>query len=134
MSIKGLTDRGMAFPEIGQIRKGAQKGEKSPGKDLTYFRVTFDEREQKAAETFRAVYGDQPDEIRVILPFDEIERMWDPFLEAYTAGRLVARSDGERFIYLVDTKTGELLVRDGYDVKTGKPRPYTDGMIVGKDY
>ena len=127
--IKGLTDRGMAFPEIGQIRKGAPKPERGPGKDLTFFRVTFDERETEATETFKRVYGEQPAEIRVILPFDEIDRMWEAWLEAYTAGRLVARSDGERFVYLVDTKTGEV------KVKNGQPfAPYSEDQVVGHDY
>src|SRR3990167_2989649 len=99
MAIKGLTDRGMAFPEIGQIRKGAPKTDKGyVGKDLDYLRVEFDEREVKAAETFNSVYEKKPHLIRIILPFNDINRMWDAYLEAYTAGRMVARSDGERFI------------------------------------
>ena len=42
MPIVGLTDRGMAFPQIGDIRKGEPKGENQPGKDLRWFRVEFD--------------------------------------------------------------------------------------------
>jgi hypothetical protein len=113
MPIKGLTDRGLSFPEIGQIRKGAPKPERGPGKDLQYFRVTFDEREQEAAQIFVDRYGTEPNEINIILPFNDIEQCWDAWLEAYTAGRMVARSDGERFVYLVDTKTGEVLVKNG---------------------
>lgn len=125
MPIKGLTDRGLAFPEIGQIRKGAPKGERGPGKDLDYFRVTFDEREQEAEKVFRAKYHDKPTEINIILPFNEIDRCWDAWLEAYTAGRMVARSDGERFLYLVDVATGEV------KVKNGEPfTPHRD--VVGK--
>lgn len=132
MAIKGLTDRSLSFPEIGQIRKGAKKtSEDRPGQDLTYFRVEFDEKETAAAETFLARYGAQPTEINVILPFNEIDRMWDAWLEAYTAGRMVARSDGEKFTYLVDTKTGAILVKGGIDVKTGQPRPYIEGQPVG---
>jgi hypothetical protein len=97
-----------------------------PGSDLTYFRVEFAEQEPDAAAEFKRIYGDQPREIRIILPFNEIERMWDAWLEAYTAGRLVARSDGERFIYLVDTRTGEVKVRNG-----APETPYKDGMVVG---
>lgn len=131
MPIIGLTDRGLAFPEIGQIRKGAKKNpnENRPGKDLTYFRVEFDEREQKTADAFIARYGEAPTEINVLLPFNEIERCWDAWLEAYTAGRMVARSDGEKFTYLVDTKTGEV------KVKGSQPHtPYTEGQVVGYDY
>lgn len=134
MAIKGLTDRGAAFPEIGQIRKGGKKGNNRPGKDLTYFRVEFDERETKAAETFQSVYGSQPTSIRIILPFDEIDRMWVAWLEAYTAGRMVARSDGEFIIYRVDSKTGEVIVKGGVDVRTGQPAPHPDNDIAGYDY
>jgi len=127
MPIKGLTDRGLAFPEIGQIRKGAPKDEKGyVGKDLSYFRVEFDEKESESQQIFTSVYGDQPKEINILLPFNEIERMWDAYLEAYTAGRMVARADGEKFIYLIDTKTGEVIVKDG------KPyREYKEDEPVG---
>ncbi len=129
MPIKGLSDRGLSFPEIGQIRKGAKKTEKRPGKDLQWFRVEFDEQEQETAGKFHQRYGDKPDEINIILPFDEIERCWDAWLEAYTAGRMVARSDGEKFTYLIDTETGEIIV------KGGEPHtPYKEDMSVGKDY
>ena len=124
MAIKGLTDRGSAFPEIGSIRKGAAKTANAPGKDLPYFRVEFDEKEQEAAQVFRAKYGEQPAEITIVLPFNEVEKMWDPWYEAYTAGRLVARSDGERFVYLINTQTGEQVVSNG--------EPYTPHReIVG---
>lgn len=126
MSIKGLSDRGMSFPEIGQIRKGAPKTENAPGKDLQYFRVTFDEQEVKAAETFKSAYGETPAEINILLFSDEIESSWQNWLEAYTAGRMVARSDGEKFIYLVDTNTGEIIVKDGQPYKK-----YVEGEPVG---
>lgn len=132
MPIKGLTDRGLSFPEIGQIRKGAKKSAKAPGKDLTYFRVEFDEREKKAAEIFTKVYGEQPTYIRIILPFDEIERMWDAWLEAYTAGMMVARSDGERYTYQISTDKdtfGDVLVLNGEPLI-----PYDEGEPAGHDY
>lgn len=131
MPIKGLTDRGLSFPEIGQIRKGAKKTGNRPGEDLQYFRVEFDEREQKAADEFRRIYGDKPVAIRVILPFNEIERMWDAWYEGYTAGRMVARADGEIFTYLLDSKTNRLLVKNGIDIETGMPRPFIEGNPVG---
>jgi hypothetical protein len=133
MPIKGLSDRGLAFPEIGQIRKGAKKSERAPGKDLTYFRVEFDELEKVAASNFRAAYKDQPTAIRILLPFNEIERTWDPWLEAYTAGRLVARSDGEWIVYQLDDM-GDLLVHNGVNVKTGERVPHPANGIAGNDY
>lgn len=130
MPIKGLTDRGLAFPEIGQIRKGDKKTDpRKPGKDLQYFRVVFAEQETEAQAEFERIYGAQPAEIKIILPFNEIERQWEAWLEAYTAGRMVARADGEHFIYLVDTATGAVLVKNGIDLKTGQPRPYVDGPV-----
>ncbi len=140
MAIKGLTDRGLSFPEIGQIRKGIKvKAKTKDGreieipKDLDYFRVEFAEAEQEAETTFRKTYGEKPTEIKIILPFNEIDRMWDPFLEAYVASRMIARSDGENVLYLVDGKTGEVLVKNGIDLKTGQRRPHPEDNLAGRD-
>jgi len=127
MPIKGLTNRKLSFPEIGQIRKGAPKGDKGQlGKDLTYFRVEFDEEETKAAAVFNKVYGSEPNAINILIPFNDIGQVFDAYLEAYTAGRMVARSDGEKFIYLIDTKTGEVIVKNGIPHTA-----YQEGMSVG---
>jgi hypothetical protein len=131
MGIKGLTDRGLALPEKGQIRKGAKKGERTIGKDLTYFRVEFDETEKKAASDFIATYGTQPTAIRIILPFNERDRMWDAWLEAYTAGRMIARSDGEFIQYQLDDRS-DLIVQNGMD-KNGNKVPHPANNIAGKD-
>lgn len=133
MAIKGLTDRNLSFPVIGHIRKGAPKEPNKPGKDLTYFRVEFDDAEVKAAQKFAAAYGDKPTFIRIILPFNEIKRMWDAWLEAYTAGRMVARADGEYYTYQIDTNTGDTIVKNGLDDQ-GNRRPYIEGEPAGKDY
>ena len=126
MPIKGLTDRGMSFPEIGIIRKGAKKTQNAPGRDLTYFRIEFDEREKEAEDLFRTVYGNEPTELNIILPFNEIERMWDAWYEAYTAGRMIARADGEKYIYRVNTTSGEIMV------KNSKPiTPFEEGEVIG---
>jgi hypothetical protein len=124
--IKGLTDRNLSFPEIGAIRKGAPKSERGTvGRDLKYFRVEFDEQETEAAKVFVAAYGHEPAEINILLPFNEIDRMWDAWLESYTAGRMIARSDGEYFIYLVDKTTGETLVKNGFD-RSGRKVAHKD--------
>lgn len=129
MAIKGLTDRGLAFPEIGQIRKGAPKQKNAPGKDLTYFRVEFAKGEDEAAELFAAAYPEEPREINIMLPFDEIDRQWEAYLEGYTAGRLVARSDGEKFLYWSDSESMKPKVINGEPYT-----PYKKDMVVGKDY
>jgi hypothetical protein len=101
MPIRGLTDRAASFPEIGQVRKGAPKPAdgKRPGADLTWFRVEFDEREVEAAATFKGEYGEQPDEINVLLPFNVVDENFDAWREAYVAGGLIHRCDGDRIQY-----------------------------------
>jgi len=159
--IKGLSDRGLAFPEIGKIRLGMKvknaQGVEYPT-DLTYFRVEFDESEGEAQQVFLNAYpGGQPKVMRVLLPYNELSRNWDAYYEAYTASRLVARSDGETILYWVNTKDGRTMVRDGKAVETiasdlyvmkdgqavvagairaeiGQPVPYVEGMVVGRDY
>lgn len=136
MPIIGLTDRDMDFPEIGRIRKG-KKVKNAEGKehpvDLRYFRFDLDAAETDAIRTINTIYGAEPTEIRVYLPFNEIERFWDPYLEAYTAGRMVARTDGKKFIQWIDTDTGSVKVMNGVDAN-GQVVPYNKDMIVGKDY
>ena len=121
MPIRGLTDRGVAFPQIGNIRKGEPKGENQPGKDLHWFRVELDQSEEQAAKDFAALYGDKPNGIVVIMPFDDIARVWDAWREAYTAGAMNHRCDGENVVYAINPKSGEIVVRNGVDVVTGQP-------------
>lgn len=123
--IKGYTDQKMmAFPKIGNIRKGEPKGKSKFPQDLDYFRVEFDEHEIKAGEIFLREYGPEPKEILIWLPYKEIDDCWEAWLEGYTAGALQARSDGEIYIFLREPDTGEVLIRDGIDIKTGVPRLY----------
>lgn len=131
MPIQGLSNRGLSFPQIGDIRKGAPKdpAKNMPGRDLHWFRVNFDAQEEEAAKLFLETFKPEPTDIDIVLPFDEIERCWDPWCEAYTAGRMVARSDGEYFVYWQDLQTGELKVQNGLD-KDGKPVPHQE--VVGK--
>lgn len=152
MPIKGLSDRGLAFPQIGVIRKGAPKEQNAPGRDLQFFRVEFDENEPAAAQTFKDVYGEKPTQIRIVFPFNEVDRVWDAWLEAYTASRLLARSDGETLIYW--RKDGRVLAAGGVSTVTevievpiriakdkyekrkielieGQPIRYIEGMVFG---
>ena len=113
MPIRGMTDRASQFPEIGSIRKGAKKAGNAPGPDLKYFRVEIDESQAQTARDFRAAYGAAPTELNIFLPFDDVERNFDTWLEAYTAGALVYRSDGESVLYELDPQTGERKVVNG---------------------
>jgi len=135
VSNKRLERSWPVFPRNRADPQGSQRrpNQNKPGADLSYFRVEFDERETKAAETFNEIYKEykgQPTAIRIILPFDEIERMWDAWLEAYTAGRMVARADGEYYVYLIDTDTGECWSRMDRS-QNQFARPYHDDQPVG---
>ena len=112
MPIPGLRDeRALSFPKIGDIRKGAKKlpnGQMGP--DLTYFRYAPIEKEELAEATFHEVYGDEPREIKVFLPFDEIGRNFEVYMERHTAGALQCRGDiegGKCFMWR-DKATGEM--------------------------
>jgi hypothetical protein len=117
MPIKGLTDQPKQFKEIGQLRKGAPKpkDQQRPGADLTYFRATFEEGEDKAVAMFHDAYGDEPREINIRLPFDTVEENFDAWQEAYVQSGLIHRCDGEYVQYEIDPRTGEVLVMDGLD-------------------
>jgi hypothetical protein len=109
--IAGLTDRAPSFREIARLRKGSPKSQGL--KDLTYFRPDFRPDEKAAAATFKQYYGDQPTMINVRLAFPTVEQNWDASLEAYNTTGLLAKTDGVKFIYLRDNKTGRVIVRDG---------------------
>ncbi len=123
MPIKGLTDREMKFPKIGDIRKGEPKGKSKFPKDLDYFRVEIDELEVTAKELFLQHYGPEPKKIDIWLPYREINRCWDANYEAYVAGAMIARSDGETYQFLRDTD-GKMIVSDGLHVETGLAVPF----------
>jgi hypothetical protein len=93
MPIKGLTDQQAQFPRVGVLRKGAAKAGNAPGADLKYFRFT--DADDKAAADFKAVYGDAPVAIRVLLPYRAPEENFHAWLEEYTASSLIRRCDGE---------------------------------------
>ncbi len=123
MPIKGMTDQAPSFPQIGVIRKGAPKpkDEKRPGKDLKHFRVEFDGKEAEAADTFANAYGPTPAEINILIPFDQIDRNWEAWREAYVAGAMIHRCDGENVVYALNPKTGEVLIHSGRSVETHQP-------------
>jgi len=132
MPIKGLTDRHAKFPEIGRIRKGgaaprdAQGRTTRIGPDLTYFRVEFDERETEATAIFEKHYGTaaegKPDEIDILLPFATVDENFEAWREAYLAGGMIHRCDGEWVQYEYDPKIGGPSVKGGIDVATGERR------------
>ena len=106
MPIKGLSDRDSVdprFKEIGRLRKGAVKSGNRPGKDLEYFRFVPDNGRADIAEAFRKAYGDKPDHLEVLFPFDRMERVFGSYREDYGANNLCKlRCDGENWIDWID--------------------------------
>lgn len=103
MPIIGLTDRGASFPQIGILRKGAQKPERGPGRDLKHFR--FDTDDTDAAGRFRTVYGDEPTSVRCYLPFPAVAENFEAWQEHWTAGALQHRCDGQTCVLWLDPRT-----------------------------
>jgi hypothetical protein len=131
MPIKGIADRAEGgFAQIGVIRKGGRKIKKyservhreveTIGPDLHYFRVEFDERDTETAQEFERVFGKQPTDIMIFLPFPELERCWEYWIETYNAGSLVHQCDGEYIHYAINPATGDKLVTNWISVKTGE--------------
>lgn len=94
--------REASFPLIGKLRKGGVRPEsgKAPGKDLTYFR--FDSDDAHAQKCFTAAYGDQPAQVNVFLPHQTAAANFSCWQEAYVAGGLTHRCDGETCVIWLD--------------------------------
>ena len=117
MPIIGATDAQASFPPVGSIRKGGKKVDGRMGKDLDHYRIDPLEGYEGMAEAIHESLGtDKPRSIPVVFPFNEIERVWDAWLEGYKGGRMMAQSDGEIYHYLVDGLTGKVLVSSGVAV------------------
>lgn len=94
MPIKGLTDNGAAFPRIGELRKGGVKSDpKRPGPDLDYFRFTSSV--PGVENRFGSIYGKEPQSVNVFLPYHTTEENFEAWKEAWVAGGLQHRCDGE---------------------------------------
>ena len=97
MPIKRLqrTEGQPQFPNIGKLRKGGERPAtgKAPGKDLEYFRFTSDD--ERAMTMFEAAYGKEPQAINVYLPMPTTDENFSSWQEAWVAGGLQHRCDGE---------------------------------------
>lgn len=120
MPIANLTNVPKSFLKLGQIRKGAPKGQNMPGKDLDYFRVTYlkGNSSLQIENAFRSVYGEKPDALNVRFADHEIESVWDANYECYKQGGLVAKAGstvdrGLYWIFYREPVTMETLISDG---------------------
>lgn len=117
MPIVGLTDVVTPrLPSLGKLRKGAEKPERGPGRDLEYFR--FDGVKPEINEAFEAVYGSAPGALTVYLPFQTADENFATWQEEWAAGGLVHRCDGRSMT----------IWREGAGFTRGaKPCPYYTG-------
>lgn len=102
MPIKGLTDRVTpSYPMLGKLRKGGEKQNRTKdgkeyqiyGLELDHFRFTSERAEVVTA--FQAVYGEAPKLVTCFLPYKGLESNFSTWKEAWKAGGLVHRCDGE---------------------------------------
>lgn len=112
MPIKRLAGRGMQLPEIGKLFKGAPKETRQKdgreyqtfGRELDHWR--FESDQKHVAEAFFDVFGATPRDLPVYLPFRKADENFQAWREAYTAGGLDHRCDGETCTVWLDKKTG----------------------------
>jgi len=125
MPIAGLTDRASVrprFTDLGKIRKGT-KDKQGDMIDLSYFRFIGASPEIQAA--FETVYGQEPQAIRILLPYRTMEENWDTSMEEWGESGLIHRCNGvlmTQWLRLPE-KTYE---RDS-EMLQQKPCPYASG-------
>lgn len=112
MAIKGITDQGAGFLQIGKLFKGDKKQKKTGqngdyeifGKELDYWRFESDIPIIK--EAFDKAFPGKPRELPVYLPFTTKDENWQTCKEAYTSGAMQHRCDNEVCSVWLDVKTG----------------------------
>lgn len=126
MSIDNVTDLSAAYPRQAVIRKGGPKkkvwSEKYNkdiwvvGDDLDHFR--FDKAKPEVMAKFKEVYGDEPREINVYLPFGTKDQNFDAWMKEYGAGGLKVKCTRPE-----NREGGIVLWQDGNGMFQTEPRP-----------
>lgn len=97
MPILGLTER-PRLPRLGKIRLGLkveQEGRATYPKAVDFF---------VCPPEVTAVFGDEPKELQIVFPNDDIDGAASHWYRAYSQRGLVCKGDGERADRLVDMK------------------------------
>jgi len=102
MPIVGYTDAAATFfgdglPLIGKIRKGDEKPENKPGKDLDHFRVVFEAQFEHLMPEWERIYGPEPREFGMVYLFgDELDEVFSSWMEEWGASEtLYHRCDSQ---------------------------------------
>jgi len=103
--IDGVSDKRW-LPRLGKIRLGLKKeGQKAPYPMATDYFVCPDE--------VKAVFGEQPKELKIMFPNDDMELVAPQFLKCYSYSQgLICRGNGRTCRRKVDTDTGDFANRD----------------------
>ena len=97
MPIVGVTER-PRLPRLGKIRLGLkveQEGRATYPKAVDFF---------VCPPEVKAVFGDEPKELQIVFPNDDIDSAASHWYRAYSQRGLVCKGDGERADRLVDMK------------------------------
>lgn len=116
MPIKGLTEN-RRLTRIGKIHLGIKavnpKGVEYP-KAVDYFVLP---KEHPQYNELVTAFGEQPKELRIMLPSDDEERFASQYYRCYSKTRgLICKGDGETAMRVVDTQTRALADRDSKEV------------------
>lgn len=133
--IQGISPR---MAEIGKIKIGEHTGKKVgntllPGR-LEHFRVTTTEKDKQKLnflpdESVMAAIGEEPTEVPIILPFDDVDMNFQTSYALYAGRQCICRGDGKKadMLFLKDGKTQayQLLDEDqnGDTVQKNERRP-----------
>lgn len=103
MPIVGKTDKRIEvdYPcnlnVIGRVWRGTPKPEGGTGKDLKdRFRVEI--KNERWLKEFSKHYEEFPKELRIYLPYNDVDRTFETWFEAYGAGGLKLRCNGDRIV------------------------------------
>jgi hypothetical protein len=123
MPIAHLTTREANFPRLGKIRKGApqtknEKGKTVMGKDLDHFRLDSDR--PHVMRKFQEVYGSEPREINVWLPYQTVQENFDPWMKEYTTGALKRQCDGNNQVIWLEGKSYKGIYNDDAPIPCAK--------------
>lgn len=122
MPIKGLRIE-PSFPLLGRIKKGEPYGEEERAarkrlRELNYFRLDTDRPDVR--EKWNQLVGEKPTRLHIILPYAEMDRVWQYWLTEWDARGIVHRCDGETCVLWRK--------EDGTYSTDPKPCPYASGQ------
>lgn len=88
------------LPRLGTLRKGGEKGDNRPGKDLDYLRLTLEPQyEDLVRGPFESLFGDKPQIMRgVHIAADSADKGFQYWYENWAHAKLLSRCDGETVV------------------------------------